>query len=310
VSIRQAASTATIDRQQFALLALVTLTWGFNWPMLKIGVTGFPPLTFRSMSMALSLPLLYAIVRHMRIPLRMPQAALPELAKLTLTNMLVWHVVAIIAVQALTSGRAAILGYTMPIFSALWGAALYQQRLSRRHSLGIAAAALGVGCLLWHELAQFEGRPWGALGMLFAAAVWALGTQQLRRSRLQLPTLAIVWWMTVATTVVMILLACVFESERWAAPSAAVWFAILYNAVLIFGLAQPAWLVLARGLPPTASTLSVMLIPVLGTFSGAWLLNERLHWQDGAAIVLMLVAIASVLWPNRAASGVQRPEAG
>ena len=116
--------------------------------------------------------------------------------------------------------------------------------------------------------------------------------------------------MTVATTVVMILLACAFESERWAAPSPAVWFAILYNAVLIFGLAQPAWLVLARGLPPTASTLSVMLIPVLGTFSGAWLLHERLHWQDGAAIVLMLVAIASVLWPNRAASTAQRPEAG
>ena len=103
-----------------------------------------------------------------------------------------------------------------------------------------------------------------------------LGTQQLRRSRLQLPTLAIVWWMTVATTVVIILLACAFESQRWAAPSPAVWFAILYNAVLIFGLAQPAWLVLARGLPPTASTLSVMLIPVLGTLSGAWLLNACL----------------------------------
>lgn len=77
--------------------------------------------------------------------------------------------------------------------------------------------------------------------------------------------------------------------------------AILYNAVLIFGMAQPIWLVLARSLPPVASTLSVMLIPVLGTVSGAWWLNERLHWQDGAAMLLMLVAIASVLWPARAA---------
>ena len=102
--------------------------------MLKIGVTGFPPLTFRSMSMALSLPLLQTIVRTMRIPLRVPQAALPQFAKLTVTNMLVWHVVTIIAVQALSSGREVILGYTMPIFSALWGAALYRQRLSQRHS--------------------------------------------------------------------------------------------------------------------------------------------------------------------------------
>jgi threonine/homoserine efflux transporter RhtA len=45
--------------------------------------------------------------------------------------------------------------------------------------------------------------------------------------------------------------------------------------------------------------MSVMLIPVLGTVSGAWWLNEQLHWQDGAAIVLVLVAIASVMLPPR-----------
>ena len=119
------------------------------------------------------------------------------------------------------------------------------------------------------------GRPWAALGMLLAAAVWALGTQQMRRTRLASPTLALGWWMTIATTIVMGLLAFVFERDAWSAPSSAVWFAILFNAVLIFGVAQPLWLVLARDLPPAASTLSVMLIPVLGTFSGAWLLNER-----------------------------------
>jgi len=50
--------------------------------------------------------------------------------------------------------------------------------------------------------------------------------------------------------------------------------------------------------------MSVMLIPVLGTLSGAAWLGEQLHWQDGAAIVLMLIAIAAVMWPARAA--VQR----
>jgi threonine/homoserine efflux transporter RhtA len=40
-----------------------------------------------------------------------------------------------------------------------------------------------------------------------------------------------------------------------------------------------------------------MFIPVLGVFSGAYFLNEALHWQDWAAIVLIVLAIASVLWP-------------
>jgi threonine/homoserine efflux transporter RhtA len=42
-----------------------------------------------------------------------------------------------------------------------------------------------------------------------------------------------------------------------------------------------------------------MFIPVLGVFTGAWLLDEVLHWQDWTAVVLMVVAIASVLWPAR-----------
>jgi drug/metabolite transporter (DMT)-like permease len=244
-------------------------------------------------------------VRAMRIPLTIERRQWPELAQLTFTNMIVWHVLAIVSVQALSSGRAAILGYTMPVFSALWGVALFGQRLSGRQLAGVAAAALGVALLLWHELGRMAGKPWAAGGMLVSAAVWALGTQQLRRTRMTAPTLAIVFWMTVITTLVMTLLAALTEQPRWQMPSPGVWATIVFNAVLIFGFAQPVWLYLARALPPVASTLSVMLIPVLGTLSGAWWLNEQLHWQDFAAIALMLAAIASVLLPSRAARDAQ-----
>ncbi|WP_298835562.1 DMT family transporter [uncultured Piscinibacter sp.] len=293
-------SAAHFSARQLALLVVLTLVWGLNWPIMKIGVTHFPPLSFRAMSMWLGLPVLFLAVRAMRVPLRIERAQWPELAKLTFTNMIVWHVLAIISVQALSSGRAAILGYTMPVFSALWGVAMFGQRLSPRQVAGVTAAAIGVALLLWHELGRMAGKPWAALGMLVSAAVWALGTQQLRRTRMNAPTLAIVFWMTVITTLVMTLLATAFETTYWQRPGAVVWAAIAFNAVMIFGFAQPVWLYLARSLAPVASTLSVMMIPVLGTLSGAWWLDEQLHWQDLAAIVLMLAAIASVLWPARA----------
>jgi drug/metabolite transporter (DMT)-like permease len=60
------------------------------------------------------------------------------------------------------------------------------------------------------------------------------------------------------------------------------------------------WLSLARHLTPVASTLSVMLIPILGVFSGAGWLGEVLHWQDWAAVLLMVLAIGSVLLPAKA----------
>ena len=101
------------------------------------------------------------------------------------------------------------------------------------------------------------------------------------------------------SALVLTLLATVFESAQWQAPSPVHWFSILYNAILIFGFVHPAWFYLARNLPPLASTLSVMMVPILGVFSGAMALNEQLHWQDWAATGLVAIAIGSVLWPTR-----------
>ena len=41
----------TLNRKDLILLALLTLSWGFNWPIMKIGVQDFPPLTFRTLGM-------------------------------------------------------------------------------------------------------------------------------------------------------------------------------------------------------------------------------------------------------------------
>ncbi|MEO7390828.1 MAG: DMT family transporter [Ramlibacter sp.] len=288
-----------LTRQQLVTLVVLTLVWGLNWPVMKLGVTHFPPLTFRALSIMLGIPVLALALVVLKVPFAVPRRHWPELLKLTASNMLIWHICIIFAVQALSSGRAAILGYTMPIFSAVIGAVLFATALTLRAWLGVCAAAIGVLLLLWHEFTGLAGHPVGVALALFAASVWGLGTQLLRRSHIGLPTLTLSFWMTVIAGLVMSALAAMFESSQWRLPDTAVSWAIAYNAVLIFGYAHAAWFYLARSLPPVASTLSVMFIPVLGVFSGALGLGEVLHWQDWAAVLLMVVAIASVLWPVR-----------
>ena len=292
----------SLDRRQLVVLVLLTLVWGVNWPVMKLGVSGwpqapatYPPLTFRALSMLLGLPVLAAALWWLKVPFGVAREHRAELARLTLANMVVWHVVIIVALQQLSSGRAAILGYTMPIFAALWGAWLFGDRIGGRQAFGVAAAAVGVALLLASEFTRLAGAPLAAGAIVVAAAVWGYGTHRLRRSTLPLPLLTIVFWMTAATALLMSVLAYVFERSAWQAPAPHVWFAVLYNAVGVFGFAHAAWFFLARTLPPVASGISVMLIPVLGIFSGAAILGEVLHWQDWAAMVAMVVAIAAVL---------------
>lgn len=288
-----------LSRQQLMVLVLLTLVWGINWPIMKLGVAEFPPLTFRMLSMWIGLPFLALVLVWRRVPFRIEHAHWREVGVLTLFNMLVWHTLVMLAIQTLSSGRTAILGYTMPVFSAMVGAWWFGQRLAGRAWGGVAAAAVGVLLLLWHEVTQLSGAPQGVAWMLLAAVAWAFGTHLLRRTRLPESTLTISFWMTVITMLWMTVLAVVFERHAWVWPTLPVWSAIIYNALGVFAFAQVAWLSLARDLPPIASTLSVMFIPVLGVFSGALWLGEVLHWQDWAAVILMSVAIASVLWPSR-----------
>ena len=298
-----AAGRAAMDRRQLWVLVLLTLVWGINWPIMKLGVSGwpqaperFPPLTFRALSMLLGLPVLGGALVLMKIPLGVPRAQWRQVLWLALPNMVVWHIVVIVSVQRLSSGRAAILGYTMPVFAALWGLLVFGERLGLRPWLGVAAAGLGVALLLWHEFAALTGAPFWAVAMLGAACIWALGTHMLRRASFTVPLLTVVFWMTALTAVVMSVLAFWLERDQWRWPEPHVLFSIGFNAVGVFGFAHAAWFYLARTLPPLASSISVMMIPVLGLLSGAVALGEVLHWQDFAAMAALVLAIGAVLW--------------
>ncbi len=203
------------------VLALLTVVWGLNWPVMKLGVSGppdapvsFPPLTFRALSMLIGVPVLALGLMALRVPLSLPRRDWAATLRLTASNMIVWHVLIILALPALSSGRAAILGYTMPVFAALWAVVLYGERPGLRQVLSVAAAALGVALLLAHEFARLAGSPAAVAMALGAAAVWAFGTHELRRATLAVPLLTVVFWMTAVTAVLMVALPWPFAGAR------------------------------------------------------------------------------------------------
>ena len=278
---------ASLSRKELMLLGLLTLLWGVNWPIMKAGVQDFAPLTFRTLCMGGGIVLLAAMARAQGLSLRVERRHWRELALLGLANMVVWYVLSIWAVKLLSSGRAAILGYTMPVWSALIGLLFYRDRLDARTGLGVLAACAAIGLLLAGELGTLAGRPAGTLLMLGAAIAWAF---------------VLSFWMMVMAFACCSAIAWTAERDQWVrAPNAIEWGAILFNVFGVFGGAQLLWFRLATILPPVASGLSVMLIPVVGLFSGMVLLGERPTWHDWAALGCVLVAIGSVLLPSRGA---------
>lgn len=292
--------TAPLSRRDLALLALLTLLWGVNWPVMKAGVQDYPPLTFRTISMLGGVLFLALIARWQGHSLRIAREHWREVVLLALTNVTIWFVLSIYGVKLLSSGRAAIVGYTMPVWVAVYGWLVYRDRYDLRTGVGVVAALAAVLLLLADELRTLTGRPLGTLLMLGAAIAWAVGTQWMRRRRVAVPLVVLSFWMLSLTSVVCVAIVLPLEGSQWVrAPNTVEWAAIAFNTVLVFGLAQLLWFRLATILPPVASSLSVMAIPVVGLFSGMALLGEAPTWHDWAALGCVLVAIATVLLPTR-----------
>ena len=77
------------------------------------------------------------------------------------------------------------------------------------------------------------------------------------------------------------------------------WISLAYGALVNYGFAQIIWTGLARNLPPATSAMSVMAVPMVGTLAATVIVGEWPHWQDFAAIVFVMAAIAAVLMPPR-----------
>lgn len=289
----------SFSKRDLWLLAVLTLSWGINWPIMKIGVSEMAPMTFRMICMSAGMPIMWAVVRSQRAPLTIPREHWREFAWLVTTNMLIWFILVMYGVKLLESGRAAILGYTMPVWAAVIGIVIFRDRPSPRLALGVIAAAIGVGFLLAGEFSAIRGSPLGTMLMLIAAVVWGLGTHLMRRRKQPTNVLTITFWAQAIVLLVCSLIALLFERDQWHwPPSPAGSAAIAYNAVVIFGFSQAIWFRIASSLPPVASGLSVMLIPVTGLFSGMLILGESPRWQDWTALVCILAAMAAVLLPS------------
>ncbi|MCM1128284.1 MAG: DMT family transporter [Alistipes senegalensis] len=285
----------SLSRKDFLLLVLLTLIWGLNWPIMKYGAAHIPPVTFRALSMFCALPLLILFARKTGITIAIPKTCILPLIRLAIPNVLVCQTLMIIGVSMLPSGRAAILCYTMPVWSAISASILFREIPDKKTLFGILCAALGAFLLLSGDIDTLSAYYLGTLISLGAAAVWGYGTVQLKRKQIPVPTAALTFWMIAFSASVMAIIALVFEQSSWHAPEPMEWAAVFYNAIFVFGIAATIWNRMARSLPPVASCLSVMMVPVIGVFSGAWLLGETPQWQDYLAMLLILLSMSSVL---------------
>ncbi len=297
------ASAHTFPGHLLGLLVGLTLGWGFNWPVMKVVLSEMGPMHFRTACLLFGALGLFAIARIDGHRLQVPEGQWPRMILIGLVNMMGWNVLVIYGVRLMASGRAAILGYTMPVWGVMLSAWLLGEPFTRRRVVGVVLGFSGMLLLLANELAAFGEAPLGALFVIGGAVSWALGTVIMKRWPVHLPVTSFTAWQ-MAVAVVPILAAALFLEPGSFSPFAlSVWplLGILYNVFVAFIFCYWAWMKIALVAPVGVSSLAVMMVPVVGVFSGMLLLGETPHWSDFVALLLVVASLSTVLLPSKTA---------
>jgi drug/metabolite transporter (DMT)-like permease len=296
---------SVISRQQLIGLVGITLMWGINWPMMKIALSEVSPMYFSGVTMGLGAVWLLFYFRFQGLRL-WPQTRREwrDIALLGIPNMFLWHALSIMGVMSLPSGRASILGFTMPVWTVVIGVMFMGAQFTPRIIAAVIATLAAIGLLISHEFTALQGQPMGILWMELGALSWAVGTLWMRRISFTMPVQSLTVWMMLISSPLILLVGASTETWPTWELSPLAWGSLAYAVLINYGFAQIIWFGMARDLPPATSAMSIMAVPVVGTLSASLLIGELPHWQDYAAMVCVVLAIAAVLLPKRVVATV------
>jgi drug/metabolite transporter (DMT)-like permease len=287
-----------------ALVVLLTLGWGFNWPVMKTVMTEMAPLHFRVLCLVVGAAGLFSIAWTHRLPVRVPKGQWTRLIAITAFNVAAWNVLAIYGVTLMASGRAVTLAYTFPVWSVLLGLWLLREPLTGGRLAGVMLGLVGMLLLIGGEIHAVGRSPVGALLLISSAICWAVSTVIMKRWPVDLPATSFTGWQMLLALAPILAGALLFEEGSFSPLGLSTWpfWGLVYNVLVSSIFCNWAWIKIATHAPVTVSSLSTLMIPIVGVFSGMALLGERPNWTDFGALALVVAALAVVMLPRRQAA--------
>ena len=282
-------AAVALPRSGILLLVALTITWGLNWPMMKLALQGVHPWAFRSMCLMVGGSSLLLLTRVSGGSIRLPRGRLLPLALVSFFNITCWHLLSAYGLIYTGSGRAAIIGYTMPLWAAPLSVVLLDARLTLPQVLALLLGMAALVLLIGQDLAVVGSAPLGALLMATAALSWAIGTVLIKKFAWGgMPVMALTAWQQLIGGLPIVLgwwlLEPVPDLAALSLPSA---LGLAYAVFVAMIFCQTAYFKLVTLLPAHVAAISVLAVPVVGVMSSAWLLGEPVGIAEAAALLLV-----------------------
>jgi drug/metabolite transporter (DMT)-like permease len=284
---------AQITPAGLMFLAITSIGWGLNWPIMKHILTEWPPLSARGLTGIVGAALLATLALIRGQSLAVPRDQWPRLLLSAFLNVTTWMTLMGLALLWLPASEAAVIAYTMPVWASLLAWLVLGERMSLTRILALLMAFAGIAALMGGNGidASMEKLP-GIVMVLVGAFAFALGTIVAKRFPVALPLIASSALQIGIGSVPVALAGLLFEHPRIEALSTLGWALMAYMTVIQFCIAYVCWFAALERLPASVAAIGTMAVPVIGVVASALALHEPLGIGQIAALVFTLAGVA------------------
>jgi drug/metabolite transporter (DMT)-like permease len=211
------------------------IVWSSTWLVIKVGLRDLPPISYAAIRFVIAVIVLLAVSAG-RVRL-LPQRA-SDYVLLAFTGVLMFAVnygLLFWGELYVSSGLAAVLQATIPIFGMVFAHIMLPAEPMRLQKLAGSLLALGGVTIICARLLGFNGPMafWGGLGIVFGGAVAAFSNVLLKARALQVAPGMIAAWQMIFGAAPLLVTGLVVEGNplrfHWSALSI---FCLLYLAVI------------------------------------------------------------------------------
>lgn len=280
-----------MHRQDWALLILLSVLWGGSFFFNGVALRELPPLTVAFARVFLGALCLLAVIGRLGGALPKRPADWLPFAVMGLVNNVIPFSLFLVAQTIVSSGLAAVLNATTPLFAVLVMAAAGEERLTARRIAGVLIGIGGVAILRAPGLSAADQ----ALGIalcLAGALSYGFAGYWGRRALAGVAPVTSAACQLVSSSVVMAVVAGVVD-RPWTLPmpGAATWAALAGLATLSTALGYILFFrILARS-GAVNVVLVTLLIPVTTIMLGHFVLGEALTAREVAGALVIASAL-------------------
>lgn len=278
------------------IVLTVTIIWGVNFVVIKVGMEGYPPLLFCAIRYIIaSLPLL---VLGFQRPARWSSIILVGLA----FGVGQFGLVFVAIKLGMSAGLTSLILQGQILFSVFLAWIILKERPKAKTLIGVACAAVGLALIGAERLDGLSGGILPFLLVIGAAFSFAVSNLGMRTSGAT-DMLRFITWVSLIPPLPLLALSWGLEGPdaMVAALQGTTWVnvaGILFIAVVSTTLTWGAWAGLLTRHPVAKIVPYGLIVPVAGLLSGALLIGERLSQQAIIASALILLGLAIAVMPR------------